>query len=271
MRRLTRLAFGLAFLLALLPPPVLDAALQQTHGPFEPQSDEERARFLERAAILRTKDVGKGVTRTQRATLSDGTFTHDASIQTVDESQFVFHGTRGTEVGFRDTWRYNVAAYHLSRLLGIDMVPVTVERRFEGKTASFTWWVDEVLMDEAERLKTKVRAPDVPGWNRQLWTLRLFDQLIQNTDRNLGNMLIDRSWKVWMIDHTRAFRRTPRLANIRNLEQCDRRVLAALKALTAPALEARLGRWLRRDELEPLLTRRDAIVAFFEGQPQRLY
>ena len=36
--------------------------------------------------------------------------------------------------------------------------------------------------------------------------MRVFDELIANTDRNLGNMLIDRQWKLWLIDHSRAFR-----------------------------------------------------------------
>jgi len=39
-----------------------------------------------------------------------------------------------------------------------------------------------------------------------MWVVRLFDQLIYNTDRNLGNLLIDKSWRLWMIDHTRAFK-----------------------------------------------------------------
>ena len=36
--------------------------------------------------------------------------------------------------------------------------------------------------------------------------LRLFDQLIANIDRNLGNLLIGNDWTIWAIDHTRAFR-----------------------------------------------------------------
>ena len=43
-------------------------------------------------------------------------------------------------------------------------------------------------------------------WNAQLHILRVFDELIANTDRNQGNMLIDSRWKLWLIDHSRAFR-----------------------------------------------------------------
>ena len=35
--------------------------------------------------------------------------------------------------------------------------------------------------------------------------MRLFDSLIFNDDRNPGNYLFDADWKLWMIDHSRAF------------------------------------------------------------------
>ena len=46
-------------------------------------SDEEMERFLKQAKITKTKGTGKGVTDSTRATMSDGTITHDAHIQTL--------------------------------------------------------------------------------------------------------------------------------------------------------------------------------------------
>lgn len=224
----------------------------------------EQAVFLERAEIVRERRVSKGITGTVRVTLTDGTYTHDASVQAVDDYKAIFEGTKGTEIDFRDSWRYNLAAYHLDVLLELGMVPVTIQRRFKGKDASFTWWVDEVMMDEGERFKKKIVAPDLVAWNRQLWTLRIFDQLIDNTDRNLGNMLIDRDWKVWMIDHTRAFRRRDELRSQENLTRCDRQLLAKLKALDTAQIHQTMGQWLRDWEITPMLVRRDKIVAHFE-------
>lgn len=221
--------------------------------------------FLEHARIVARRRVSKGITGTIRATLTDGIHTHDASIQTVDEYKAIVRSKRGTEVGFRDTWRYNLAAYHLDALLGLEMVPVTVARRIGGQDASFTWWVDEVMMDETERYKKKLLAPDSVAWSHQLWTLRIFDQLIANTDRNLGNMLIDRSWKVWMIDHTRAFRLGAEPAQMATLLRCERQLLARLKALDATRVREVLGPWLREPEIAPILARRDRIVAHFEN------
>ncbi len=254
----------------LFPQPHLLHAAQAVAS-VSPTSDvvlsrEERAQFLERAKVVRSRSASKGVTGTLRATLSDGTVTHDASIQSVDEYKNVFQSNKSSEIGFRDTWRYNVAAYHLSLLLGVDMVPVTVERRHEGRDASFTWWVDDVLMDEGERLKKNLSSPNPETWRNELRVVRIFDQLIGNVDRNMGNMLIDRAWHIWMIDHTRAFRRNERLRDEKTLSRCDPALLAALKALTEEQLEESVGRWLRREEIRPLLARRDRIVSFFEKQ-----
>ena len=127
-----------------------------------------------------------------------------------------FRSNRGTELNFKDSWRYNVAAYRLNKVLQLGRIPVSVERVHRGKPGSFTWWVEDVLMDEAERLKTKASSPDPLAWNEQMWHVRLFDQLIQNVDRNLGNLLIDKSWTVWMIDHSRAFRLSNKVSSPNN-------------------------------------------------------
>ena len=149
-----------------------------------------------------------------RATLRKDGLEHDAHIQSIDQSQAVKSlGAGTTEMDFRDSFRNNVAAYRLDRLLGLGMVPVTVERNFERKDSAFTWWVDDVLMTELERHDKKMGAPDPPAWNRQIYVVRIFDQLIYNFDRNLGNLLIDKSWNLWMIDHT------PRVQDLQGAEE----------------------------------------------------
>ena len=233
----------------------------------------EQEEFLRRARVVKVKGVRKGITGTVRATLSDGTLTHDASIQTIDESKREFKSaTGGTEFNFRDTWRFNLAAYALDKLLALDMIPATVARDFRGQEASYTWWVDDVLMDEGERQKRKVAPPDPRTWNEQMWIVRVFDQLIYNTDRNLGNVVITSTWQIWMIDHTRAFRWQKTLRTPENLTKCDRKLLERLRALDAPTIERAVDDHLGPREIEALLARRDAIVARFEAMgEQALY
>jgi hypothetical protein len=269
-------------LIAALPP--LLASAQEAPLPSAPVSpaplpaDAEREAFLLEAEILGTRPAPGGSTSSVRATLRRGSVEHDAHIQTIDEHKTQQKLTSGLDLDFRDSYRNNVAAYRLDRLLGIGMVPVTVVRSYEGKSAAFTWWVDDVQMTEKDRLDKQVHAPDVEAWNRQLFVVRIFDQLIYNTDRNLGNLLIDKGWRVWMIDHTRSFKIFKVLKDERSLtEFCERGLFGALRRLEKPTLRARMEGLLNEGQVNALLARRDKIVRAYEtkiaarGEAEVLY
>jgi len=232
----------------------------------------EQEHFLLTARITNIRAGKGGITGTRRATLVDGAITHDAHIQTIDESKTRFEGANGTEINFRDTYKFNIAAYRLDKLLDLRMIPPSVERNVEGATAAVTWWVDDVLMEEGQRAKKGVEPPDGDYWNNQMYIVRVFDQLISNTDRNLGNLLITKDWKLWMIDHTRAFRTRTTLLAPKNLTRCDRVLLAAMKRLDEKELHRELDQYLRKAEITALLKRRDQIVAAFEkAAPNAIY
>lgn len=225
---------------------------------------EEQEEFLRTAKVIKTKDSKNGITGTIRATLSDGKITHDAQIQNIDESKARFEGTLGVEINFRDSYKFNIAGYRLGRMLGLNMIPPSVERNYGGKPAAFTWWVDDVMYEEGTRLKRKETSPDADRWNKEMNVVRVFDQLIYNTDRNMGNLLITKNWDIWMIDHTRAFRTSKELMNVKNLVKCDRGVLAAMKKLDMAALRATMANYITQTEIAGILARRDKIVKFFE-------
>lgn len=235
---------------------------------------EQKEEFLRTAKITTEKSAKKGITDTQRVTMTDGKLTHDASVQRIDEHKDVFQGQDGTsEFNFKDTWKFNIAAWKLARLLGIDdMMPPYVDRKFKGDSASYSWWVDNVMMDEEERTKKNQTAPNLDAWNQEMYVVRVFDQLIYNTDRNLTNLLIDKDWHIWMIDHSRSFRMRHELRNEKNLVQCDRALLAKMKALDAATLKKQLSPYVNGEEIKGLLARRDLIVKFFESKgPGALY
>ncbi len=244
-----------------------DAVLAQPVLTLEQMED-----FLLNAKILKTREISKGITGSQRATMSNGQVTHDAQIQTVDIAQFVFTPQRGpTELNFKDSYRYNVAGYRLARLLGLHNVPVSVDRRIERERAAVTWWIDDVMMDEAERLK-RVKEKTVPAQWRSTKTagyihvMRVFDELIANTDRNTGNQLWSSDGKLWLIDHTRAFRLQTALRTPRLLERCERALFGALRKLSVDNLTAAVDQSLNKNEVEALLARRDLIVKLFEDK-----
>src|SRR5688572_11370125 len=230
---------------------------------------EQMKHFLKNAKVIRSRTTDRGVTAPKRLTLTDGVITHDAIFQAVDEKQMVANLGGGgrqtsTELNFVDSYRYNLAAFALSELLGLDhMMPVYVERRWSGTTGSIGWWVT-TLMHESERLKKKVQPPNPADWNNQMYRMRVFTALVRDTDRNLTNVLITPDWKVVMIDFTRGFRLQPELMYSKDLAKMDRTLMPRLEALTRESVKSAVGDWLTNAELEALMKRRDLPVAHFK-------
>ena len=248
-------------------------------APDEPTLTKEQIeQFLLTAKIVKGRESNKGVTHTSRLTLSDGTLTHDASFQPVDEHTRVKKFASGnTEMNFVDSYKYNLAAYGLAELVGFDdMMPVYVERRWQGQTGSLSWWLP-VKMDDAERVKQKLEPPDQNAWNNQMYKIRVFDELVYDTDVNLTNVLIGEDWRLWRIDFTRAFRTYNELKNTKDLVRCDRQLFEKLKALNANELAEKTKQYLTKDEMKAVMARRDKIVAQFQkmisekGEKEVLY
>jgi hypothetical protein len=226
--------------------------------------------FLQKARIMAKRDAGSGVTGSLRVTLSDGKLTHDAHVQSVDIAKPVFEAGQHTEVNFKDSYRFNIAGYRLARLLEINTVPMSVERNVDGKVAAVTWWVDDVKMNEKDRLTKKTMGPDPLRTSNQIQLMHIWDELIQNRDRNMGNILWTGDWTMWMIDHTRAFRLGKELLKPADVTRCDRGLLARLKALTDASIEEAVGDALLKGERQAVLERRDRLVQIIEERAARL-
>jgi hypothetical protein len=227
---------------------------------------EQIKQFLQTADIVKSKPSSKGVTHPSRLTLSNGTITHDASFQSIDEHKTEMKLASGkVEFDFVDSYKYNIAAYQLAELLGLDdMVPVYVERKWQGKTGSLSWWLP-VKMDDAERVEKKLEPPDPDKWNQQMYRVRVFDELVYDTDPNLTNVQIGEDWRVWRVDFSRAFRKSGDLRVPKNLVKCDRQLFERLKLLKADELAEKTKQYLTKDEVKGVMARRDKIVAKFQS------
>ena len=61
------------------------------------------------------------------------------------------------------------------------MVPPYVERSVAGQPASLSWWVDDAMM-ELDRKHRKLDVPDVDAWNQQMYAVRVWHELIYDTE-----------------------------------------------------------------------------------------
>jgi hypothetical protein len=265
---MTRIRGVIVVLLLATILPVPTYAQTVAAAPAPQLTVEQMKDFLKNAKIIRSRTTSKGVTAPKRLTLSDGKITQDAIFQSVDEKQMVANlSGRGrqatTELNFVDSYRYNLAAFALAELLGLDhMMPVYVERRWAGETGSIGWWVT-TLMDESDRLKKKIQPPNSADWNNQMYRMRVFTALVRDTDRNLTNVLISPEWKVFMIDFTRGFRLQAELMHSKDLAKMDRALWAKLRGLEHATVKAAVRDWLTSSELDAMMKRRDLLVAHF--------
>lgn len=241
-------------------------------------TEDEMRQFMLTAKVIRAKDTAKGITRPKRLTMTDGKLTHDAIYQPIDVYKSVEKFADGTtELNFRDTYHYNIAAYELTKLLEIEsMMPLTIEGKYKGKRGSMSWCVN-AQMDEAERIQKKIRPPDPEAWNRQMYRKRVFAELVYDKDPNLTNVLIGPNWEIYMIDFSRAFRLHEDLAHPMDLVKCDRQLMERLRQLDAAEVERVTKDHLEKPRIKALMKRRDRMLAVFDqlikekGEAEVLY
>jgi len=249
---------------------VASVCLAQTPSPGSPDdepklTDEQKQQFLLVAKVVDSKHLGKGVTHPWRLTLSDGQLTHDAAFQAVNEHKKRQAFTDGhTELNFVDSYRYDIAGYLLAKLVGMnDMIPVTVKRNWNGQDGALSWWIPW-KWDEVMRHHQSLDPPDPDAWKNQMYKVRVFDQLIYDTDPNMTNILITADWKIWRIDFTRAFRLHRDLRDPKDLMMCDRQLLERLRQLDRHTVLRATKPYLKKSEVKALMARRDKIVATFQ-------
>lgn len=263
MNRWSRLLIAL-----VLASPVSAAELQKPAAssaslaqPFA--SREEIEEFLQNARIVKAKGTGIGITNPLKLTLDDGRVQHFAVFKSIDERKpGATQLAASTEIDFKDSWMFEVAAYELDKLLGLDMVPVTIERTYNGHKGSLQFWIDNCIM-ESDRLKRKLNPPDPTSWKQQIFKVRVFDNLVYNIDRNLGNLLITPEWKCYMIDHSRSFKNVDALKSPKDLTYFSRSLIESLQKLDEQTVKTRCEKYLTLYEVKTMLRRRDRIIQLY--------
>ena len=93
----------------------------------------------------------------------------------------------------------------------------------------------------------------------------MFDNLIGNMDPNLGNWLVDPSWNLILIDHTRAFTTDKSMVH-KKMDRIDGALWDKMKALTLESLTPLLSPYMGKNEIKAVLQRRDAMQADYDKQ-----
>lgn len=204
-------------------------------------------KFLAEGKIEKMEAVPIGVTKPMRATLEAGG----------PAARFTWKAlTPGYSKGFMESYKAEIAAYELDRMLDLHMVPPIVERTISGRKGAAILWVENA---KGWSIKSPPQGPE-PNWSLQLTRMKMFDQLIANIDRNQGNLIYDDDWHLFLIDHSRAFIDKKDLKGLATLGRVDRQLWTKMQALTLDQLNQGLGEWVGDKEKKALLLRRDKMA-----------
>ena len=165
----------------------------------------------------------------------------------------------------RDSYKLEIAGYKLDRVLNLDMVPPTVQVRYNGDLASLQLWVENARMLK-QLNERNVRAPDLLKWSYQLHRAHAFENLVANLDKNEGSPIVDPQWNLIVLDHSLAFTTTMVLPYEIGtaLNQIDRPFFDRIKTLDKAEVTRAIGDLVEAGAIDALFARRQTIVTAFE-------
>jgi hypothetical protein len=214
----------------------------------------EMEAYLRTVEMLSFQDLSVGVTKPRRATLPAGGPMKYLVWKTIQPARYG---------GYWESYKSEIAAYELDKVLQLNMVPPTVERMHKGEKGAAVMWAAPT-----KSFKDLGGAPTAPlaeqnRWARQLVKAKMFHNLTANIDPNLGNWLVDPAWNLILIDFTRAFTTDTGL-KFGDLTRVDADLWERMRSLDAPALEKAIGTWVGKGEREAVLKRRDKLKTLID-------
>jgi len=239
----------------------------QSTAQFTPAELAERAQweeFLKTAEIIDEvqKRSREAVTKPWELTLKKDGITRKA----------LWKNPAGRQRGFVEGWKWEIAAYRLDKYLELNMVSPTVEKRFQGDRGSCQLYA-EYEMDYKYMMENKIKTPSyrVLHFNRAVYLLWAFDNLIANEDRHMGNILITKDWRVILIDHSRSFRSSKKFTKEliytekhkegpKIMKQLPRAFVEKIKSLNFELIKDIVGEYLTDAEINAVLARKELIL-----------
>jgi hypothetical protein len=197
--------------------------------------------YIRDAPIDHFAEVPIGVTHPKRAYFAPGGLVQSVAWKVLPP---------GRPAGYWESYKSEIAAYELDKLLDMGMVPVSVEKKWKGDTAAAILWLSPIHSWKEMEPKAKPAK-----WVRQVSRMKMFDNFICNKDRNAGNLLVDDDWNLYLIDHSRAFLTDKDMAV--KMQSVDKEFWERIQALDEEKLTAALGKWVDKPNIRAMITRRE--------------
>ncbi len=209
--------------------------------------------YLRRAKIVHVEEgADLGTTDPWNVRLDDGKTQRRAMFK---------HAPRCRPNFMPDCYKYEIAAYELSKMLGMPLVPPTVER-----TVNDTPGALQIFLEDCTPLNQLESVPDTEQFHRRMLDILVLDNLTYwdtgMDDINEDIFYHNNDGRICRVDFSKAFKEEHALLPVdREVRQCSDKVYRALEELDANEVRTKLAAYLNEDEIEALLVRRDLLLA----------
>jgi hypothetical protein len=159
-----------------------------------------------------------------------------------------------------ESYKYELAAYALDKLLDFNRIPPTVEREIEGTKGSLQMLLENCMgMDEQQR--KNIAPPDSQAFTNALDEINVFENLCYSVRQELEDILIHKqSWKIFRVDFSQAFDPTPDLIPEQEITRCSKKLYQNLQDLSDDVVKALLKNYLNEEEMAALISRKASII-----------
>lgn len=233
------------------------------------QGDEELVRFLRTARVTASEPVGEGITEALKVVLEQNDTTARAIFHHIYKAETkIRRMPNGRVRGFRlDSYTSQIAAYVIGSMLQVHNIPPTTARHVDGLDGSAQLWIENA-MTETQRQERGIEPPNWPLWNQLYADMRVFDNIINNIDRNTGNILFDSQGHLWLIDHTRSFGKDKTIPHPEAVTRCSRPLYEALQNLDKDRVATRMKamKLLSSGEINAIFHRRTELLGMIDDR-----
>jgi hypothetical protein len=218
----------------------------------DPLNQEELENYLRTAKVVSvTKDSEKGRTAPWKIELDDG------KIQMPGFFKYVNRPRPGV---MPTSYKYEIAAYKLNRLLDLNYVPPTITREVAGVKGSLQIFLTNCVSRTVLE-KKKIEPPDPVKYQNALDDLKIFENLVYDECQDRDDTLIHKeTWKVYRVDFSEAFSPTSELLPDCDITRCSKKLFQNLSQLKNDVIKNVLKYYLNPDEINELLKRKKNIV-----------
>lgn len=161
-----------------------------------------------------------------------------------------------------DSYKYELAAYELDKLLDFNIVPPTVEREIKGYIGSLQLFVEDCTsLSVLMRKKDKILASDkIKSALQEVAVFEILTYCQRNSESEKDILIHDTNGKVCRVDFSQAFAPEPHFPPGIKAVKCSAKIQKSLENLSRDKIETALSPFLNEEEIRALLARKELLV-----------